>query len=444
MPAWNGNDLTLASLQGQGLYGNKKNFNEYYDYSDGSVLGFIKNNKNKTFFENFNTEDRSTFLRTYGTLSSRKDIGASYTGYKSETTGVLFGEQFKNSDEEFNGYSIGLTHTGTDYNRNYGDADVYSLHASLFKQLDQKDQAFNLLGSAFISRTDSTRNVAVFGTSVDDKYKSDFYDLGFNIESQHVKKFDVNGYKISPSFKTNYTYVFKGDTKETGGDFALKVENDDLFTIKPEFGLSLGKDFSKDRSKVNQFDIAVFASRDYFIEGKENTARFASGTGTSFNQELPRDYEDYYSLGIGYNFLNKETDTSLMANVFLIENTKKDTNSNIFSFTFRKLFGEFGKGRVPPVIAKKSDEDVIKVILPDETTSETVIKEGEKSLEQLEENIEIVLKENPTEEEVGEVYRSLSDSLIVKKQLTIDDVYKNLAMNCYAVENNLVQLVNYN
>ena len=132
-----------------------------------------------------------------------------------------------------------------------------------------------------------------------------------------------------------------------------------------------------------------------------------------------------------------------MANVFLIENSKKDSNSNIFSFTFRKLFGEFGKNRVPPVIAKKSEEDIIKVVLPDEKSSEAVIAEGEKSLEQLEENIEIVLKENPTKEEVGEVYRSLSENLIVKRQLTVDDVYKNLAMNCYAVENNLVQLVNY-
>ena len=95
------------------------------------------------------------------------------------------------------------------------------------------------------------------------------------------------------------------------------------------------------------------------------------------------------------------------------------------------------------IVSIKDEEEIIKIILPDETINETIIEEGEKSLEQLEENIEIVLKENPTEEEVGEVYRSLSEDLIVKKQLTIDDVYKNLSMNCSAVENNLVQLVNY-
>ena len=65
------------------------------------------------------------------------------------------------------------------------------------------------------------------------------------MEAQHVKKFDVNGYKISPSFKTNYTYVFKGDTKESGGDLALKVENNNLFTVKPEIGLSYWKKFFK-------------------------------------------------------------------------------------------------------------------------------------------------------------------------------------------------------
>ena len=107
-------------------------------------------------------------------------------------------------------------------------------------------------------------------------------------------------------------------------------------------------------------ELAAFVSRDYFIEGTENKARFASGS--TFNHDLPRDKEDYYSLGIGYNFLNKENNTSLMANAFLLENTKEDISSNIFSITFRKFFGEFAKGRIPSVIAKKdvpikSDQD---------------------------------------------------------------------------------------
>ena len=360
------NDLSFASLQDQGLYGDKSKYNEYYDYSDTSVIGFIKNNKNKSFFERFQTDDRASFVRTYGTKTKRDNIGEGYTGYQSDTSGILLGEQFKESETSFNGYSIGITKTDTDYNDDYGDAEIYSVHASLFKQIDEEDFAFNLLGSAFISKTDSNRNVKVFGTSVDDRYKSDFYDVGLNVESQHIAKYDYNGLKISPSAKINYSYIFKGDTKETGGDLALSIDNEDLFIVKPEIGISLAKNFSEKDNKLSQIEFAAFASRDYFLEGTENKARFASGS--TFNQDLPRDKEDYYSIGLGYNFLDKETNTSLMANAFLIENSKEDISSNIFSFTFRKLFGDFGRGRIPPVIVEKIEktkEKVAKVILPE-------------------------------------------------------------------------------
>ena len=118
-------------------------------------------------------------------------------------------------------------------------------------------------------------------------------------------------------------------------------------------------------------------------------------------------------------------------------------SSNIFSLTFRKLFGEFGKGTIPPIIAKKSEnEDIVKIDLP-ERTEEEIIKEGEKSLKELEKNIEIVLKDNHSEDEVAKVYKSMSESLVSKKELTVNDVYNNLTANWAAVEKNLAGLVNY-
>ena len=480
------NELTLASLQDQGLYGDKKRYSEYYDYSDVSVLGFIKNNKNKSFFERFESDDSASFLRTFGTNTKRDNIGEGYTGYNSDTTGILFGEQFKKDDINFDGYSIGISKTDTTYNDSYGDAEIYSMHASMFKQIDDEDYAFNLLGSAFVSKTNSNRNVSVFGTSVDDKYKSDFYDVGLNLEAQHIAKYDFDGYKISPSAKINYSYIFKGDTKETGGDLALTVDNEDLFIIKPEVGISVSKNFSEKDNKLSQLELAAFVSRDYFIEGTENKARFASGS--TFNHDLPRDKEDYYSLGVGYNFLNKENNTSLMANAFLLENTKEDISSNIFSITFRKFFGEFAKGRIPSVIAKKDipvksdqdqndNEEQTKVVLkkdppmksdkdleqsnevissdneigkdetiiatfPDQNINNDIKKDVEDKIKNFEKNIEIVLKENPTKEEVEEIYISLNNEMknSSKRDLTLDDVYNNLFANCYAIEKNLKQI----
>ncbi|WP_440618875.1 autotransporter-associated beta strand repeat-containing protein [Candidatus Pelagibacter sp. HIMB1493] len=483
------NELTLASLQDQGLYGDKKRYSEYYDYSDVSVLGFIKNNKNKSFFERFESDDSASFLRTFGTNTKRDNIGEGYTGYNSDTTGILFGEQFKKDDINFDGYSIGISKTDTTYNDSYGDAEIYSMHASMFKQIDDENYAFNLLGSAFVSKTNSNRNVSVFGTSVDDKYKSDFYDVGLNLEAQHIAKYDFNGYKISPSAKINYSYIFKGDTKETGGDLALSVDNEDLFIIKPEVGISVSKNFSEKDNKLSQLELAAFVSRDYFVEGTENKARFASGS--TFNHDLPRDKEDYYSLGVGYNFLNKENNTSLMANAFLLENAKEDISSNIFSITFRKFFGEFAKGRIPSVIAKKDvpvksdkdqndNEEQTKVVLktdppmksdkdieqsnevissdneirkdetiiatfPDQNLNNDIKKDIEEKIKNFEKKIEIVLKENPTKEEVEEIYISLNNEMrkSSKRDLTLDDVYNNLFANCYAVEKNLKDLINY-
>ena len=53
----------------------KENYNEYFDFSDQSVLGFIKNNKNKSLLNDFRSEDSATFIRTYGTTANRDNIG---------------------------------------------------------------------------------------------------------------------------------------------------------------------------------------------------------------------------------------------------------------------------------------------------------------------------------------------------------------------------------
>ncbi|MDC1078101.1 autotransporter-associated beta strand repeat-containing protein [Candidatus Pelagibacter sp.] len=434
------NELTLASLQDAGLYGDKKNFNEYFDYSDTSVLGFVKNNKNRSIFNDFQSEDSATFIRTYGTTADRDNINSNYTGYDSETTGILFGQQFKNDEETFTGYSYGFTGTDTDYKNNYGESKTYSVHASLFKQYDKKDHGLNLISGMYVSKTESERNVSVFGTSVNDKYVSDYWDVGINQEVQYIKKYKFGEVSVSPSAKLNSTYVFKSDTEETGGELALNVDNDNLFLVKPELGISVGVDLSKKDNINNELSLAMFASQDHFIDGTTSNARYSSGS--SFNVDLPRDQETYYSLGLGYNFLNKETDTSLMANAFLMQNEESDMNSNIFSLTFRKLFGDFAKGNVPPVIVKKPDNDqeVIKEASPKDKNT---IKKVEKTLEEFEENIEIVLKESPTEQEVAKVYESVSNNSKIKRQLTLNDVYNNLSANCYAIENKLVHLVNY-
>ena len=55
------------------------------------------------------------------------------------------------------------------------------------------------------------------------------------------------------------------------------------------------------------------------------------------------------------------------------------------------------------------------------------------------------MKENPTKKEVEKVYSNLSnqDEAIDNQQLTLNDVYNNLAANCYGIQKNLSSLVKY-
>ena len=375
-------DLTLDNLQSEGLYGEKSSYNDYYDFSDQSVLGFIKNNKNRTLLSKFSSEDRSSFLRTYGTSSENENIGADYTGYKSDTYGVLFGQQFKDSDKDFYGYAYGFSGTDIDYNNDYGETNAYTLHTSVFKQVSDDDYNLNLKLGGYLTNRQNERKVSVFGTSVDDIYKSETTDLGLQAGATYSRKYNILGLNLSPSISLSSTYEFKDDIDEEGGSLALKVDNENLLTIKPEIGFSLDKNFSTIENITNQFSFAMFASEDHYLEGTTASAKFA--TGSNFNLDLPRDKDQFLAAGLGYNFLNSESGTSLMANLFYTQNTENDYEGNLFSLTFRKLFGDFGRGRIPAVITEKVDEQkekVVKIILPKvEKEEETIVDTVRRSL----------------------------------------------------------------
>ncbi|MDA7476525.1 autotransporter-associated beta strand repeat-containing protein [Candidatus Pelagibacter ubique] len=375
-------DLTLDNLQSEGLYGEKASYNNYYDFSDQSVLGFIKNNKNRTLLSKFSSEDRSSFLRTYGTSSENENIDADYTGYKSDTYGVLFGQQFKDNDKDFYGYAYGFSGTDIDYNNDYGETNAYTLHTSVFKQFSDDDYNLNLKLGGYLTNRQNERKVSVFGTSVNDIYKSETTDLGLQAGATYLRKYNILGLNLSPSISLSSTYEFKDDIDEEGGSLALKVDNENLLTIKPEIGFSLDKNFSTIENITNQFSFAMFASEDHYLEGTTASAKFA--TGSNFNLDLPRDKDQFLAAGLGYNFLNSESGTSLMANLFYIQNTENDYEGNLFSFTFRKLFGDFGRGRIPTVITEKVDEQkekVVKIILPKgEKEEETIVDTVRRSL----------------------------------------------------------------
>jgi len=349
-------NLSLAELQESGLYGDRNNWSEHYDYSDTSVLGFLKNNKNKTLVSAFTSNDSAAFIRTYGAKTKRDNIGSDYTGYQNDTYGILFGEQYKMSEGNFNGYSYGLSGSDTDYNDSYGESRTYSAHSSIFKQIDEKNHAVNLIAGGYLSHTSSKRNVSVGGGIVNDTYKSSTNDFGVNASAQYTKKIKLGGWQLSPSMSLQGSYEFKDDINESGGDLALNVKNENLITLKPELGFSLDRNFSDNIDVVDQFNFSIFASQDHYIDGTTSSAKYTSDS-TAFNMNTPKDHEEYVSVGLGYNFIDKKNDSNLIANTFHTESTDNDLKSNVFSVTYRKLFGGFGKGKIPPVIVQSPNKD---------------------------------------------------------------------------------------
>jgi len=349
------NNLTLSDLQEANLFMDRSKWSQHYDYSDNSVLGFLKNNKNKTLLSGFTSEDKAAYIRTYGSRTKRKDIGAEYTGFDNDTFGILFGEQFIKGNNSFQGYSYGLSSSDTDYNNNFGESKSYSIHASIFEQIDNQDYNINYLAGTYLVKTNTERNVSVGGGLVDDVYGSEMFDLGINLTGQYTKKLQVNGWNLSPTISLQGSYEIKDDTKEKGGDLALTVKNDNIFTMRPELGMSLDKNISKLEEEKKMINFSIFASQEHYLDGTTASARYASDN-TPFTLESPKDEESYVSVGLGYNFISADKSQTFSANTFYTKSTDNDLESNIFSLTYRKLFGNFGKNNIPPVIAKKPND----------------------------------------------------------------------------------------
>ena len=100
-------------------------------------------------------------------------------------------------------------------------------------------------------------------------------------------------------------------------------------------------DFTQSNEAINQINFSLIGSREHYIDGTSAEAKYANSD--PFTNELPRDEETFLSAGFGYNYYNPSNKTNLIASYFISENTENDQDSNVFSLTFRKFFGDFAK-----------------------------------------------------------------------------------------------------
>lgn len=163
-------------------------------------------------------------------------------------------------------------------------------------------------------------------------------DKGADLTASYTKKYKLdNHWSFYPSVSLTTSYVFQDDTNETGGNLALNVKNDNLFSIKPELGFSLIKNFENTVEISKNFNLSLFASREEHLDGTVSSATLL-GTNTPYNISLPEKRKDYVTVGVAYNFLNKKENSSFNFNLFQTQSSDNDLNSTLFSVTYNKTF----------------------------------------------------------------------------------------------------------
>ena len=323
-------DLNLNDLNYHGLTNEKK----LISYTGSSFGDFLKNNINKTLVNN-ETDSNNFFIKAFGSVTDYTAKDTDDTGYQGTNYGLLVGVQNKIDTGVYQGWSLAGSLSDSNYDGSTGGSNSKTTHLALFKKYDYEDYALDFNVSGFISSANTTRKIT---TGVQQTLLSDSVDKGADLTASYTKKYKLdNHWSFYPSVSLTTSYVFQDDTNETGGNLALNVKNDNLFSIKPELGFSLIKNFENTVEISKNFNLSLFASREEHLDGTVSSATLL-GTNTPYNISLPEKRKDYVTVGVAYNFLNKKENSSFNFNLFQTQSSDNDLNSTLFSVTYNKTF----------------------------------------------------------------------------------------------------------
>jgi len=323
-------DLSLNDLSYHGL-NNDKSFS---GYSGSNFSDFLTSNLNKTLTSSGSSENYF-FIRTFGSVTDYTAKDTDDTGYQATNYGILAGSQYKITNDTYQGWSLGGSLSDSNYDSSAGGSKAKTVHASIFQKYDYKDHGLDFSLSGYVSNSDTTRKIT---TGVQQTLLSDATDKGLDFTAGYTKKYKLeNNWNFHPSISLATSYVFQDDTKDTGGTLALNVQNDNLFSVKPEIGFSLGKEFENTEEVTKNFNISLFASREEHLDGTVSSATL-NGTKTPYHIELPKIRTDYITAGVGYNFENKKDNSNVNVNLFQTQSSDNDLNSTLLSVSYNKTF----------------------------------------------------------------------------------------------------------
>ena len=338
----NAGNLTLADLKYNQLHASiqpakfltdNNFFNQETNQSSIGVLEFFKSNKNTSIIDkDFN--ERGFYLKTFGSTSNYAAINNDDNGYNSDTYGFFGGISNKIDENLYQGYSLGFSRSKLTLDADEGNSKTNTIHASIHRNLDDKDYALGASLGAYISSVDNIRNIS----ETSEVLKSSPTNGGLDLQLEYVKKMNLFGLNFYPSVSLTTSYGIIKDYRETGGvGSALHVKSDNVLVIKPEIGFTLENNFVQTEKITQGANFSLFASRQQYLDGHSTTTSLIDENFSNSNT-LPKTKNHFLTAGIGYVAKNIDEKSDLNFNFFFTQSTNNALNSSLFSISYNKVF----------------------------------------------------------------------------------------------------------
>lgn len=335
-------NLTLADLKHNQLHASiqpakfltdNNFFNQETNQSSINVLEFFKSNKNTSIIDkDFN--EGGFYLKTFGSTSNYAAINNDDNGYNSDTFGFLGGFSNKIGENLYLGYSLGFSRSKLTLDADEGNSKTNTIHASIHRNLDDKEYALGASLGAYISSVDNIRNIS----ETSEVLKSSPTNGGLDLQLEYVKKMNLFGLNFYPSASLTTSYGIIEDYRETGGvGSALHIKSDNVLVIKPEIGFTLENNFVQTEKITQGANFSLFASRQQYLDGHSTTTSLIDENFSNSNT-LPKTKNHFLTAGIGYVAKNIDEKSDLNLNFFYTQSTNNALNSNLFSISYNKVF----------------------------------------------------------------------------------------------------------
>lgn len=322
-----------ASIQPAKFLTDNNFFNQETNQSSIGVLEFFKSNRNTSIIDkDFN--EKGFYLKTFGSTSNYAAINNDDNGYNSDTYGFFGGISNKIDENLYQGYSLGFSRSKLTLDADEGNSKTNTIHASIHRNLDDKEYALGASLGAYISSVDNIRNIS----ETSEVLKSSPTNGGLDLQLEYVKKMNLFGLNFYPSVSLTTSYGIIEDYRETGGvGSALHVKSDNILVIKPEIGFTLENNFVQTEKITQGANFSLFASRQQYLDGHSTTTSLIDENFSNSNT-LPKTKNHFLTAGIGYVAKNIDEKSDLNLNFFYTQSTNNALNSSLFSISYNKVF----------------------------------------------------------------------------------------------------------